>query len=462
MNGKCVIFGVWENLSTKNEVKRRVKLPVNVINIYNVNREEYIMKFKKVVILLLAAVVLNVIINAHYRSIQETIHDGISWVWKKNKTLGETIYDVNAWVLNGDAFDDERRIKDYIYSSYPSVVMLSIFPNETNKNNKAIGRLSGRGTGFFVEVTDEYALIMTNHHVVDSYIDNPETMKIAINTAIDMWTYDVEEIVGYDIVADIAIVKILKKDNEDWDALEFADYKDISEGDPVIVIGHGMAMPWNSTSGIVTYDGRFGQRPYSLMLQVDAVINQGNSGGPIIGEDRKVFGVAQSILSPARAIPGWDGVGLAIGARQAKRSMDYILSDAYAEKGYVPYVELLLQTKNFELDDVKELKRTDRHMVYVDYPKPEVQAPNMEEILRVKTVGELAGLQQGDVILELNGKKLRSSFTLFSDAMYALPGEIAIVKVKRGEEELEFTLTYRETNWEKLKLSVAASQNRGR
>ena len=72
------------------------------------------MNFKKVVLLLLAAVVMNVVINAHYRSIQETIHDGIAWVWNKNKTIGEAIYDVNAWVLNGDSFDDERRIKDYI------------------------------------------------------------------------------------------------------------------------------------------------------------------------------------------------------------------------------------------------------------------------------------------------------------------------------------------------------------
>lgn len=420
------------------------------------------MNFKRVVLLLLAAVVMNVVINAHYRSIQETIHDGIAWVWNKNKTIGEAIYDVNAWVLNGDSFDDERRIKDYIYSSYPSVVMLSVFPNEANTNNQAIGRLSGRGTGFFVKVTDEYGLVMTNHHVVDSYIENPDKMKISINTAIDMWTYDVEEVVGYDIVADIAIVKILKKDNEDWDALEFADYKDISEGDPVVVIGHGMSMPWNSTQGIVTYDGRFGQRPYSLMLQVDAVINQGNSGGPIIGEDRKVFGVAQSILSPARQIPGWDGVGLAVGARQAVRSMDYILSDAYAEKGYVPYVELLFNSKNFELDDVKDIKREDRNMAYINIPEESVQAPNMEAVPRVKTVGELAGLQQGDIILELNGKKLRSSFTIFSDAMYALPGDIAIVRVKRGEEELEFTLTYRETDWEKLQQSVESSQNRGR
>ncbi len=418
---------------------------------------------KRVGILLLATVVINVVINAHYRNIQETIHDGIAWVWKKNKPIGEAIYDVNAFLFNGDAFDHERKIKDYIYSAFPSVVMMSVYPNKENEMNQAAGRLSGRGTGFFIEVTDEHALVMTNYHVVDAYVENPETMQITVNTAIDMWTYDVEEVVGYDIVADLAIVKILKKDNETWEALEFADYNDISEGDPVVVIGHGMSLPWNSTQGIVTYDGRFGQRPYSLMLQVDAIINQGNSGGPVIGEDVKVYGVAQSILSPGRAIPGWDGVGLAVGARQAVRSMDYILSNEYADKGYVPYVDMLFMTKNFKYEEIKETKRDDRYMSYVSHEVPELKAPEMiADVTRKLSAGEAAGIENGDIIMEINGKKIRSSFSIFIAAMYALPGDEAVVKVKRGETELEFTLIYQETDWKKLQRSVESSQNRGR
>ena len=418
---------------------------------------------KRVGILLLATVVINVVINAHYRNIQETIHDGIAWVWKKNKPIGEAIYDVNAFLFNGDAFDHERKIKDYIYSAFPSVVMMSVYPNKENEMNQAAGRLSGRGTGFFIEVTDEHALVMTNYHVVDAYVENPETMQITVNTAIDMWTYDVEEVVGYDIVADLAIVKILKKDNETWEALEFADYNDISEGDPVVVIGHGMSLPWNSTQGIVTYDGRFGQRPYSLMLQVDAIINQGNSGGPVIGEDVKVYGVAQSILSPGRAIPGWDGVGLAVGARQAVRSMDYILSNEYADKGYVPYVDMLFMTKNFKFEEIKETERDDRYMTYVSHTVPKAVAPEMiADVTRKLSAGEAAGIENGDIIMEINGKKIRSSFSIFIAAMYALPGDEAVVKVKRGETELEFTLIYQETDWKKLQRSVESSQNRGR
>jgi S1-C subfamily serine protease len=404
---------------------------------------------------MLATVILSVVINSHYRSIQETLHEGISWVWKQNETVGEALYDTNAFLFNGDAFDHERKIKDYIYSSFPSVVMINVFPNEQSQNNPLVQRKSGRGTGFFVSVDDESATIMTNYHVIEGYIGSENLLDLKINTAIDMWVYEAT-IIGYDIVADIALIKILKKDNEKWEALEFADPEEISEGDPVVVIGHGMSLPWNSTQGIVTYDGRFGQRPYSLMLQVDAVINQGNSGGPVIGTDRKVYGVAQSILSPGRAIPGWDGVGLAVGSRQAKRSMDYILSDAYAEKGYVPYSDLLFNTKNFEIESVIDTKRKDRHMSYFNILEPDldVKAPTMEVEPVKLNAGQIAGMQEGDIILELNGKSVYTAFKIFIETMYAIPGDTATIKVLRGEEELEFTLVYQETDFQKLKKSI--------
>lgn len=412
-------------------------------------------------LLILATVLISVTINAHYRSIQETIHEGIAWVWKQNKPIGEAIYEVNAFLFNGDSFDHERRIKDYIYSSYPSVVMINMYPKEGSENNPLVQRKSGRGTGFFVSVDDESAIVMTNWHVVENYIGSESVLNFKINTAQDMWTYDVE-IIGYDIVSDIALLKIYKQDDEQWEALEFADPETIAEGDPVVVIGHGMSMPWNNTQGIVTYDGRFGQRPWSLMMQIDAVINQGNSGGPVIGEDAKVYGVAQAILSPGRSIPAWDGVGLAVGARQAKRSMDYILSDAYAEKGYVPYADILCTTKNFELEDVIDIKREDRHMSYVNYPEEENKAPVPSEDTTpdVKSACEVAGLQQGDVILQMDGKDIYTAFTMFIEAMYALPGQVAVVKVLRDGEELEFELIYQETNFEKLSDIISERNSR--
>jgi hypothetical protein len=248
--------------------------------------------------IILLAIVLSTITNAYYRDIQEKIHDGIGYIYNKNETIGQAVYDVNAFLLNGDAFDQERRAKDVIYDSFGKVVVLSVFAPD----NPELNGMSGRGTGFIIDVDETSATIVTNHHVVDAYIDRPEVFRLNVQTAMNMWSYEAT-VVGYDQVTDIAVIKINKKEDEDWEAIEWGTKDDYNTGTPVVVIGHGMSMSWTSTQGHVVYKDRFGMRPYNLMLQVDAVINQGNSGGPIFNDRGQVIGVAQSIYSPGRSIP---------------------------------------------------------------------------------------------------------------------------------------------------------------
>ena len=136
--------------------------------------------------------------------------------------------------------------------------------------------------------------------------------------------------------------------------------------------------------------------------------------------------------------------------------MDYILSDAYAEKGYVPYSDLLFNTKNFEIESVIDTKRKDRHMSYFNILEPDlnVNAPTMEVEPIKLNAGQIAGMQEGDIILELNGKSVYTAFKIFIETMYAIPGDTATIKVLRGEEELEFTLVYQEIDFQKLKKSI--------
>lgn len=404
---------------------------------HRINTYKIFKKIPQWITFVFVAVVLSTVVNSHIRPIQENIHNGIGWVWKKNETIGDFLYDANGFLLNGRNFDYERTIKNSIYNSFSSVVLISVRADESNSSPFARA-MGGQGTGFFTEITDEHALIVTNYHVIQMFVESP-MMQINVSTISEPWEYRAE-VVGYDKVADIAVIKIHKKDNEEWTALEFEDYTTIAPGDPVVVIGHGLSLPWNITTGIVTYDGR-SIRPYSLMLQTDAVINQGNSGGPLLSTSGKVIGVAQSILSPGRRIPGWDGIGIAVHVRQVKRSYDYILSDEYAEKGYVPYVEFPVSANMFEFDDVKDIPRKDRRYVYVDYKDADITKP---------TAGAIAGLQAGDVILELNGKPVMSSFTLLTETLYRLPGETITLKIKRDNEELEYELTLLEADISEL------------
>jgi S1-C subfamily serine protease len=398
--------------------------------------------------IVLLAIVLSTITNAYYRDIQEKIHDGIGYIYDKNETIGQAVYDVNAFLLNGNAFDQERRAKDVIYDSFGKVVVLSVFAPD----NPELNGMSGRGTGFIIDVDETSATIVTNHHVVDAYIDRPEVFKLNVQTAMDMWSYEAT-VVGYDQVTDIAVIKINKREDEEWEAIEWGTKDDYNTGTPVVVIGHGMSMSWTSTQGHVVYKDRFGMRPYNLMLQVDAVINQGNSGGPIFNDRGQVIGVAQSIYSPGRTIPGWDGVGMAVSVEQVRRSVDYIRSPQYNAKGYVPYVDFPFKLGSFLFEEIKDIPDEDRHYAYFDYSDAKPDA--------VPTVGQLAGFEQGDVLIEIDGVEVINSFKVLRDTLTAFPGDIWKVTVKRGEELITIDVAMRETDHKAL-ITAITSREKGR
>jgi len=387
--------------------------------------------------IILLAIVISTMTNAYYRDIQEKIHNGIGYIYDKNETIGQAVYDVNAFLFNGDAFDQERRAKDVIYDSFGKVVVLSVFA----PNNPELNGMSGRGTGFIIDVDETSATIVTNHHVVDAYIDRPGTFKVNVQTAMQMWSYEAT-LIGYDQITDIAVIKINKKEDEEWEAIEWGTKDDYSTGTPVVVIGHGMSMSWTSTQGHVVYKDRFGMRPYNLMLQVDAVINQGNSGGPIFNDRGQVIGVAQSIYSPGRSIPGWDGVGMAVSVEQVRRSVDYIRSPQYNAKGYVPYVDFPFKLGSFLFEEIKDIPDEDRHYAYFDYSDAKPDA--------VPTVGQLAGFEQGDILIEINGVKVINSFKVLRDTLTAFPGDIWKVTVKRGEKLITIDVAMRETDHKAL------------
>ena len=393
-------------------------------------------------------VYISVAINAFYRPIQEWIHEGIIWTYNKSETLGDFVYEANAVLLNGKDFDRERSSKKVIYTAYSQVVMVNVLPKDMS--SASARTMAGRGTGWFYKIEGDDAYVITNHHVIDSAIGSDE-VEIKVATGIDMWDYDVE-VVGVDEVSDIAVLKIKKKDNEEWETLEIADYDDIGTGDSVVVVGHGMSMTFSATQGSIVYKERYGSRPYNLMLQVDAVVNQGNSGGPVINMDGKVVGVAQSILSPARQIPGWDGVGLAVGAKTTKRSIDYIMSPHYTSVGYVPYAEFPFNLGSVDYDVMKDIPKDQRYHAMVDYTnKGENDNP---------TIGELAGFEQGDIIMEINGERIGSSFAIIKMMIYAFPGDEWTVKYRRGEDILYKDIVLREMDREKLVGAVKGS-NRG-
>lgn len=363
----------------------------------------------------IVTVMSSIVAASYMRNIQEYVSGQLVTLHENNPEIADRIYTWNKTIFNVAGFDKEARIKNVISENFKSVVLVNVIPESGQQT------MGGRGTGFFVSETDNDATIITNYHVVESYIKNPLGYTIQVQAPLERWPYDVE-ILGYDPVADIALLRIVKLEDEELTPLEFIDPQEIREGDPVVVIGHGMGLAWSSTAGQVVYDGRSG-RPYNLMIQVDAIINQGNSGGPVFAMDGKVIGVAQSIYSPGRSVPGWDGVGLAVHGKHVEMVMEYFYTDSYQEEGYVPYSEYPFPVNSFEFQDVKDIPREDRYYVYADYT---IAKDNIEY------AGIKAGIQQGDIIMEINEQRVYSSFTLLKEVIYSRPGDIMKVKVLRS------------------------------
>lgn len=390
--------------------------------------------FKALLYSLLAAsiLIISVITIASYnRNIQEFSLAQITAVYEKNQELGKTLYNITDFIFNTSSFDQQASVSNTIFDAYQSVVLIST-------DHPVNPQMGGMGTGFIYEVTNEHALILTNHHVVASKIQQGDIVDLSVSTAVNSWSYDAE-IIGHDQVIDIAILKVTKRDNEDWKAMEFAEIDDINTGDPVVVMGHGMSLGWTSTFGHVSYNNRF-TKPYNIMLQIDAVVNQGNSGGPVIGLDGKVYGIVSSILSPGRRIAGWDGVGFAVHPKQAIRSIEYIMNPD-KETDYVPYVDVMFPMKHLSFEEVKDIPKEERNIVIVDYTNSD---PDKE------WAGELAGLRQGDVLLRMNGDQVRSSYQVMVETVYALPGDEIVFDILRYGHEMSVTVIAQELDYQQL------------
>jgi S1-C subfamily serine protease len=146
---------------------------------------------------------------------------------------------------------------------------------------------SGQGTGFIIS-SDGY--IVTNYHIIEDETD------------VQVITYEEETIdttvVGYNQNFDIVLLKIPGR----YEELKLADSNDIQIGEKVIAIGNPYGLEFSVTSGIVSAVHREGINGVEAYVQVDAPLNPGNSGGPLINTDGKVIGINNFKVGEAESL----------------------------------------------------------------------------------------------------------------------------------------------------------------
>jgi serine protease Do len=211
-------------------------------------------------------------------------------------------------------------------------------------------------------------------------------------------------------------------DGKEFPFLKLGDSDELEVGEWVLAIGSPFQLQASVTAGIVSAKGRQGLNISALedFIQTDAAINPGNSGGPLLDLNSDVIGINTAIVSRSG---GYMGIGFAIPSNMAQNVMDQIIKKGSVTRGYMGIV---LQPVDKEL------------AAGFNLPKAEgVLISSVEK----GSPAEKAGLLQGDIILEYNGKPIKSLQSFRYDTSMMNPGSTVNLKVYRKGKMLTVNVT---------------------
>jgi len=271
----------------------------------------------------------------------------------------------------------------------------------------------GAGTGFVI-TQDGY--IVTNNHVAES--------AAKIEVAFTNGEIESAKVVGTDPSADLAVLKV---DRTGLPTVELGDSDAVQVGDSVVAIGNALALEGglSVTRGIISGTNRNVSTDVGSslagMLQTDAAINPGNSGGPLLDSQGRVVGINTAIANPASA----QNVGFAIPISKAKPIIeDLRLGRAAAFLG--------VSTQNVTPGLARELDLKVNQGAYVAK-------------VTAGTPAKDAGIEVGDVIVEIGGKAISDSTDVQTAVREHRPGDkVTVVVDRKGDRKTsEATLTER-------------------
>lgn len=272
-------------------------------------------------------------------------------------------------------------------------------------------RIEGEGSGVIIR-SDGY--IVTNDHVVS----NAKEVEVTFHDG----TKAKGEVIRAPSV-DIALVKV---DRKNLPAAVLGDSSTVKPGQLVFAIGSPFGLENTFTMGIVSAVGRREQitgsdrvRFYPDLIQTDAAINQGNSGGPLVNSRGEVIGINTAIVSGFAG--GNVGIGFAIPINRVKAVVKRLLEEGAYKRGY-----LGVGLRNLTPELREELK---------------VQNGVLVEAVEAGTPADRAGIQPGDVIVEFDGKPVENEVALRDAIAEKGPNARVSIKVVRDGRTLTLNAT---------------------
>lgn len=296
----------------------------------------------------------------------------------------------------------EQRIWDPFDSFMDDPFFRQFFGNRRSGPRTQKYQVKGLGSGFFIS-QDGY--ILTNDHVAGN------ASKVTVTTTQGK-EYEAE-ILGTDPISDVALLKI---DIDNAPYLELGNSDDVIVGEWAIALGNPFGLfekndkPTVTVGVISNTDVNLGiqqGKSYRGMIQTDAAISSGNSGGPLVNASGEVIGVNATILSTAQGYQGAGSIGLgfAIPVNKVKTIVEQLKAGKNLNRNIAN-----LGFEGRELDD--ELR---------PYVANVGGTGVVVTTVYRRTIAERAGLQPGDLILSVNGEKVRT----FDDVL-GIIGENAV------------------------------------
>ena len=260
-----------------------------------------------------------------------------------------------------------------------------------------------KGSGVIVSAGGR---ILTNAHVVKG----AEDITVTLQDGTELQA----KLVGADHKADLAVLQ-LEGQFPTLKPISFGDSNALRLGEVVLAVGDPFGVGKSVTMGIVSAKGRGGMgiEEYEDFIQTDAAINPGNSGGALVNMRGELVGINTAIASPNR---GYAGIGFAIPTTMARPIMDMLIKDGKVSRGYLG-VNIATVTSAL----AKEHKLPATRGALVANIQPDGPAAK-------------AGLEEGDVVVALNGTEVRSSDVLRNAIAMTTPGTTVNLEVVRKQQ----------------------------
>jgi serine protease Do len=270
------------------------------------------------------------------------------------------------------------------------------------------------GSGFIIS-KDGY--LFTNYHV----IEKADEIMVKLS---DEREYEAT-VVGKDKNTDIALLKIEPKNSLPVAKLGVSE--DLRVGDWVIAIGNPFGLSQTVTAGIVSAKGRvIGAGPYDNFIQTDASINPGNSGGPLFNLDGEVVGINTAIIAQGK------GIGFAVPIDMAKEILSQLKTKGKVVRGWL----------GVSVQDITEEIASNLNL--------ETKEGALVSDVFEGDPADRAGIKTGDIIVEIDGKKIKDTHELLRIVASIPVGKEVKVKAVRNGEVKGFAVEVTERTEEKM------------